>query len=427
MVAPLGVLFGGNANNGSNAGFVYANSNNTPSTTNANIGSHLYFSIIILYMGSGDRASWQKISLHKGAGRNARRIGHRRLLIRKAKLLMKRIGNLYQKIISIENLKLADEKARKGKQKTYGVRMHDKNREKNILALHEALLTKTFKTSEYDIFTIHEPKEREIYRLPYYPDRILHHAIMNVMEPIWTSLFTADTYSCIKGRGIHGVVNKMKRVMKDVEHTKYCLKIDVRKFYPSIDHDVLKQLIRKKIKCKDTLDLLYEIIDSADGIPIGNYLSQFFANIYLTYFDHWMKEVKKVRYYFRYADDIVVLSPSKDELFALYSEIKLYFCKIKLVIKDNFQVFPIAYNKYDKSGRGLDFCGYIFYHNQTLIRKTIKKNFCRKVHQINKRANITIAEYKKALSSWIGWAKHCNGKHLIKTTIKKDYYGACVL
>lgn len=97
---------------------------------------------------------------------------------------MKRIGNLYDKIISVENLRLADEKARRGKLRTYGVRHHDRNREANIQALHEALLTKTFKTSPYEVFTIYEPKERVIFRLPYYPDRIVHHAIMNVLEPI---------------------------------------------------------------------------------------------------------------------------------------------------------------------------------------------------------------------------------------------------
>lgn len=114
---------------------------------------------------------------------------------------MKRIGNLYEKICSIENLQLADEKARKGKLRTYGVIEHDKKREANLLKLRETLLNGTFHTSKYDVFTIYEPQEREIYRLPYFPDRILHHAIMNVLEPIWVSTFTADTYSCIKEPG----------------------------------------------------------------------------------------------------------------------------------------------------------------------------------------------------------------------------------
>lgn len=192
---------------------------------------------------------------------------------------MKRIGNLYDKIIAVENLQLADQKARRGKLRSYGVRRHDKNREANILALHEALKNKTFKTSQYETFIIKDPKEREIYRLPYFPDRIVHHAIMNILEPIWVSVFTTDTFSCIKNRGINGCMQKVDKALKDVENTRYCLKIDVKKFYPSIDHDVLKQIVRRKIKCTDTLALLDQIIDSAAGVTIGNYLSQYFANL----------------------------------------------------------------------------------------------------------------------------------------------------
>ena len=126
------------------------------------------------------------------------------------------------------------------------------------------------------------------------------------MEPIWVSLFTEDTYSCIKNRGIHKAAAKVKKALKeDPEHTTYCLKMDVVKFYPSIEHDVLKMILRKKIKDQDLLWLLDLIIDSADGVPIGNYLSQYFANIVLAYFDHWLKEVKGVKYYFWYADDMV--------------------------------------------------------------------------------------------------------------------------
>lgn len=114
---------------------------------------------------------------------------------------MKRIGNLYNKIISIENLELADLKAQKGKSRQYGVKVHNSNKQDNILKLHELLKNNKYKTSNYSTFKIFEPKERDIFRLPYYPDRIVHHAIMNVLEPIFVSSFTADTYSCIKGRG----------------------------------------------------------------------------------------------------------------------------------------------------------------------------------------------------------------------------------
>ena len=174
---------------------------------------------------------------------------------------MKRVNNLYDRIISLENLKLADEKARKGKLKTFGVELHDRNREANLQALHEALKNGTYRTSEYSTFTIYEPKERIIFRLPYYPDRIVHHAVMNVLEPIWLSVFTADTYSCIKNRGIHAAAKKLRRVInEDKPGCRYCLKIDIRKFYPSIDHSVLKAIVRRKIKDARLLKLLDEII-----------------------------------------------------------------------------------------------------------------------------------------------------------------------
>lgn len=339
---------------------------------------------------------------------------------------MKRINNLYDQIISIENLRRADEKARRGKLKSYGVRVHDKNREENIEALHEALLTKTYKTSEYEVFTIYEPKERQIYCLPYYPDRIVHHAIMNVLEPIWVSAFTADTFSCIKGRGIHGCMKRVDKALKDKEGTRYCLKLDIKKFYPSIDHQRLKEVVRRKIKDKRLLWLLDEIIDSADGVPIGNYLSQYLANLYLTYFDHWIKEDLKVKYYFRYADDIVFLHESKEYLHALFKKVEHYLREeLLLTVKSNYQVFPIAENRYDRNGRGLDFVGFVFYHNQKCIRKFIKKNFCRAAARLNRRTPpLDPKQYKQEVASWLGWAKHSNSKHLLKSIIKQDYYAS---
>lgn len=296
---------------------------------------------------------------------------------------------------------LADIKARKGKLRSIGVRIHDRNRDANIQVLHEALINKTFKTSKYHTFYIYEPKEREIYQLPYYPDRIVHHAIMNILEPIWMSVFTADTYSCIKGRGIHAIVRKLKSTLKDKENTIYCLKLDIRKFYPSIDHDVLKEIIRRKIKDDDLLELLDAIIDSAGGVPIGNYLSQYFANLYLAYFDHWIKETKRVKYYYRYADDIIILNASKEQLHDLFNAIKEYLHdKLKLQIKGNYQIFPVDV-------RGIDFVGYRFYHTHVLLRKSIKKNFARAVKRAGKYS-------KQVQSSYYGWAKHCNSRNLLK-------------
>ena len=127
---------------------------------------------------------------------------------------MKRIGNLWERIISIENLELADKIARRGKSGQIGIKLHNKSRGQNILNLHELLRNGTYKTSEYFVFTIKEEKEREIYRLPYFPDRIVHHALMNILEPIFVSTFTADTYSCIKKRGIHGAFRNVRKALR---------------------------------------------------------------------------------------------------------------------------------------------------------------------------------------------------------------------
>jgi len=312
---------------------------------------------------------------------------------------MKRFNNLYQQIISIENLQAADMIARKGKLKQYGVIAHDRNRENNLQQLHQVLVNKTYQTSAYSTFKIYEPKEREVFRLPYFPDRICHHAIMNVLEPIFCSVFTADTYSCIKGKGIHAAANGVKAALKDVAGTQYCLKMDIKKFYPNVDHLILKQLLRRKIKDADLLQLLDGIIDSAPGLPIGNYLSQYFANFYLSYFDHWVKQQLKVKYYFRYADDLVFLSGSKQQLHEILAAVKNYLQQnLKLTVKQNYQVFPV-------DARSLDFLGYRFYHTHTLLRKTIKQNFARKVAKGIAPASI---------ASYNGWAKHANCKNLIK-------------
>lgn len=332
---------------------------------------------------------------------------------------MKRIGNLFDRVIDVENLRLADEKARKGKLRSYGVKVHDKNREANLIALHESLKNGTFKTSKYHIFTIYEPKERQIFRLPYYPDRILHHAIMNVLEPIWVSVFNNNTYSCIKNRGIHKCAKDVRKALKqDPMGTRYCLKIDIKKFYPSIDHELLKVVVRRKIKDGRLLALLDEIIDSVpSGVPIGNYLSQYFANLFLAYFDHWLKEQKRVKYYWRYADDIVILSHDKDSLHALLHDIRAYLGdNLKLRVKRNYQVFPV-------DSRGIDFLGYVFYHSHTRLRKSIKQKLCRRVARLNKqKVAPTKEQYKQQICSWWGWCKYCNSINLVNKLSKTFPY-----
>lgn len=307
---------------------------------------------------------------------------------------MKRVGNLYEQIISIDNLMLADKKARRGKQKQYGVLKHLENEKANILELHKQLKEKRFTTSEYKTFKISDGKERIISKLPFYPDRIVHHAILNVLEPVFMSVFTANTYSCIKGRGIHKASYDLRKVLKnDVENTKYCLKLDIKKFFPSVDNKILKQLLRRKFKDDDLLYLLDDIIDSMQGIALGNYTSQFLGNYYLAYFDHWIKEELGVKYYFKYCDDILILHSDKNKLWKYFAEIKEYLeVNLKLEIKGNYQVFPV-------DDRSIDWVGYKHYHTHTLLRKSIKKKYIKNKNKINHK----------------GWLIHADTKNLMNT------------
>lgn len=320
---------------------------------------------------------------------------------------MKRHNNLFEKICTPQNIERADSYARRNKN-PYPIEKHDQNHAEENKALLESLLNLTYKTSKYKKFKIYEPKERIIYRLPYYPDRITHWAIMNVMEDIWVKIFIKHTYSCIQGRGIHKLAADLeKELRQDEKGTKYCLKLDIHKFFPSINHEDLKIVLRKKIKDKKLLTILDEIVESTDGVPIGNYLSQFFANLYLAYLDHWLLEEVKVKHYFRYADDIVILSDNKEFLRKVLILIKIYLHHVlDLELKPNYQVFPVE-------SRGIDFVGYIFYHDHTLLRNSIKRRIFRVIYKY-KAGKITEEKLKATMCSYFGWLKHCNSKHLLQ-------------
>ncbi len=315
---------------------------------------------------------------------------------------MQRVNNIYEQIYAMDNIKLAHKNARKGKTHYKEVEEVDIHESYYLLEIQKMLKNKTFVNSEYTVFTKKcSDKERTIYKLPYYPDRIVHHCIMQIMSPIWDKLFITNTYSSIKGRGVHACVDRLKKDLKNGEDCKYCLKLDVKKFYPSIDHTILKDIIQRKVKDKNMLRLLDTIIDSAAGVPIGNYLSQYFGNLYLTYFDHYVKEVLKCRYYYRYCDDVVIVSNSKPFLHSAFDKIKNYLlAKLKLVIKYNWQIFPLAQ-------RGIDFLGYVFHNNNTLLRKTIKERFKTKLTTIlSSVLNPTVVLSR--MYSYFGWFKYAD-------------------
>lgn len=317
---------------------------------------------------------------------------------------MKRHGFLYEKIYHIDNLRLAHENAKKGKTHYRDVKMVEKDVDRYLYEIQEMLINKTYKTSEYTIEKINDRgKSREIYKLPYFPDRIVQWAIMLQIEKTIVSTLVSQTYAALPGKGTHAALNKLHEYMEDREATKYCLKFDVKKFFPSIDREILKQLLRKKFKDPHLLWLLDEIIDSTDeGIPIGNYTSQYFGNFYLAYFDHWLKEDKQIRYMLRYMDDVVILHHDKKFLHKLKREIDDYLStELNLNVKENWQVFPTYV-------RGVDFVGYRSFGDYTLLRKSIASRLKRNMRDEN----------YDSIPSYNGWLTHCDGHNLYKAYVE---------
>lgn len=374
---------------------------------------------------------------------------------------MKRYGNLYSKICSMDNLKLAFKNARKGKGWYAEVRMVEADLDHYLKELQEMLQNHTFRTSAYVTFTKRDSrKDRIIYKLPFYPDRIVQWAVLQVIEPQLLAYFTDDTYSAIPNKGIHAAFKKLR---KDVdEHSDemlYCCKIDCKKFYPSIDHDILKAKYRKKYKDPELLMLIDEIIDSIStcpandeniafyagqgkeirtvtnddgqdyilgvGIPIGNYFSQYDGNYYLSEFDHWMKETKHIKFYYRYMDDICIFAKTKEELHTILQEVEKYLKdNLNLRLKGNYQIFPSFI-------RGVDFVGYRIFKGFTLLRKTtcqqMKQKMMKLIAKVQKGQEMNYSEWC-SINSYKGWLKHCDSFRLTQKYIAPlqqyadDYY-----
>lgn len=305
---------------------------------------------------------------------------------------MKRHGYLFEKVIDLDNLRLAVKNAARGKTKFKQVRKFFQENKDDclLLELQKTLKEGKFKTSKYERVTKYEgKKEREIYKLPFYPDRIVQHAILQITSKYFLDHFSLHSYSSVRGRGIHKCFHDVKRVLKKFPvETKYCLKVDVTKFYNSINHTTLKSKLSKIFKDKKLLNLLFEIVDSFStkedtGVPIGNYLSQYFGNLYLGELDRIL-ESKSFKF-FRYMDDIVLLDRSKEKLRSLLNLIGESFSNLKLKLKRNFQIFKTTL-------RPLDFVGYRYFGKCELVRKEISKN-------AKKCTN-------KSKPSYLGWFLH---------------------
>ena len=286
---------------------------------------------------------------------------------------MKRVSNLFLQITDFNNLRLAYLKALKGKRSSSSAIIFRANADINLYQLKKDLESQTYKPGKNNQFKIYDPKER-IITAACFEDRIVHHAVMNILEPVFEKQFIFHTYACRKNKGTHKAV---KYVCNKVKHYSYYLKLDVRKYFDSISHQKMKNLLCRIIKDKQTLNLLLKIIDSYSiseekGLPIGNLTSQFFANFYLSGLDHYVLEQLKVQGYVRYMDDIIIFSNSKEELREIFKHIKTFALSFELIFKQ-----PVI----NSCKNGVPFLGYLISNNKI---KVLSKNRKRKMKKIKK-------------------------------------------
>ncbi|MCR5559033.1 MAG: reverse transcriptase/maturase family protein [Schwartzia sp.] len=328
---------------------------------------------------------------------------------------MKRHGNLFEKIVAVENIELAFEKARQGKNWQDTVKEVERNREKKLEALRQRLISGSFRTSDYKVKIIHEPKERQIFILPFYPDRIVQHAIMNVVAPLWESMFIYDSYACRKGKGQHA---GSKRCMQFVRRNAWVCQFDISKFYPSIPHDKLMDVIRRKIKDEKVIALLSNIVTSIGSernVPIGNYTSQWFGNLYLNELDQLVKHKYHVRDYLRYCDDFLIFGNDKEELKRIANEVESFVGGVLQLRLSKKELYPTSH--------GVDFLGYRhFPSGKILVRKSTAKRIKKRLKAVPweiKHGKINKEQAIGKIASAHGWLKHANAHHL-RLAIKFD-------
>ena len=290
---------------------------------------------------------------------------------------MNRENNLFEKICSIQNLHESFYKASKGKRQSAEYLKFRQNAGKKLEELRQVLLQGIYTAGAYRQFTIIDPKERVISAAPF-KDRIVHHAIINVLEPVFEKQFIYHTYACRKGKGTHAAA---RYAFKCAKRTTYFLKLDVRKYFDSIDHSVLKKILCRIIKDSRCLELLFSVIDSYEtnkscGLPIGNLTSQFFANLYLSPLDHFVLEQLKPKGYVRYMDDMVIFSDSVAELKAAFTEIRCFCCeRLNLLLKE-----PV----FGKTVHGVPFLGWRITSKGIFLLGKTKRRMKAKLHEIQR-------------------------------------------
>lgn len=336
----------------------------------------------------------------------------RRLYIKMAKTY----NNLYSRIYDFENLHRAYLKARRGRRDRREVQRFEQDLEGNLIELQNHLIWGSYKTGEYRTFKVYEPKERTVAALPF-RDRVLQHSLMATIEPIWECRFIADSYACRPGRGTHSGADKAQAMLREVKRKYgqvYALKADISKYFYSIDHAIIKRLVRRHIKCTQTLKLIDEIIDSTaaegdlspTGLPIGNLTSQLFANVYLHELDMYVKHQLRERYYMRYMDDFLIVHHNKEHLHRIRADIERFLWEnLRLKTNNKTQVFPVG----TTNGRALDFLGYRMWTTHRRLRRCSIARITRTLKYLQKQyanGEVDLEKVQQSVRSWIAHASH---------------------
>ena len=318
---------------------------------------------------------------------------------------------LWPRITAFETLHDAYLKARKGKRYTPGVLRFSARLEERLLGLQEELQKRRYRISPYHRFSVYEPKKREVAALPF-REQVAQHALIAVVEPIFDTRFIYASYACRAGKGTHAgadrITNWLRRAHRMWPQT-YVLKADVKSYFASVDHAILKDLLRRRIQCDGTLWLMDLFIDSWNaetgrGIPIGNLTSQLYANIYLHELDRFVKHELRQRFYLRYMDDFVVIGPDKTGLNVVRTRIDRFLREhLRLRLNSRTSIFP--------ERQGVDFLGYRIWRTHRLLRKRSVRRMRRRIRAWRK-GKVEAEEMEASVAAWLGHAEHANTYNL---------------
>ncbi len=331
------------------------------------------------------------------------------------KFMSKTIKNCFYQNLTFQKLLDAHQRASIGKKTKKEIILFEMDLESNLIRIMDDIKNGTYKFGNYREFTVYEPKERVIKSLPY-RDRVVHQwYVEEFIKPYFFKRFIPTTFACLDGRGTHKAVEKVQeymRKMKKKYSTYYILKCDIKKYFYSIDKEILFSILKDRIQDKKILEFSKIILDDGNviGIPIGNFTSQYFANIYLDKFDHFVKEELRVKKYVRYMDDFILFLRTKEEAKELLE-------KIKKFLHENLNLQLNSKSKYFPNKLGIDFCGYRIYETHILLRKRFKKKFKKSIRLWKKLKKENRFYRQKCLlsySSYKGHAKHSNSYSFIK-------------